>query len=245
MLLLTYHGLNANTGIKINIGYNLAVKLSSLTGIKAMSELASENVRRSYPVKYLIGLLIFIALLGIGYAVYYFSYWRESPRYALWKIVRAIQANDTETLFQYIDLQSLTDNLLAKSSGDIDSLLEKKGLGVTPEEDDVSRLVRGLTKKFARFIAPKIISSLEPAIKAGLEKYLAELNTMQKAALSVIPSQAQIQQDDGMADVTIVDPTTNKPYRFRMAKLNDSNQWRIVEINYDDFRNFIEKKFIE
>ena len=75
-----------------------------------------------------------------------------------------------------------------------------------------------------------------------MEKYLAELNTMEKAALSAIPSQAQIQQDDGVADVTIVDPINNKTYRFRMAKLEDTDHWRIVEINYEDFRTFIEKK---
>lgn len=210
-----------------------------------MSGLASENVRRSSYLKYLIGLFITVAVAGIGFAVYYFSYWQESPRAALWKIVRAIQANDTKTLFHYIDLQSITDNLVTQSSRDVDSLLEKKGFGATPDEDDVSRLVRGLSKKFARFLAPKIISSLEPAIKAGLEKYLTELNTVQKAALAALPSQAQIQEADGLAEVTIIDPTTGKPYRFRMAKVEGSDHWRIVEVNYEDFRTFIEKKFFD
>jgi hypothetical protein len=216
-----------------------------MLGTKAMSELASENFRRTFPLKYLIGLLVLVVVIGAGFTVYYFSYWRESPRYALWKMVRAIQANDTKTLFQYIDLQAITDNLVEKSSRDVDSLLEKKGLGATPQEDDVSRLVRSLSKKFARFIAPKILTSLEPQIKAGLETYLAELNTMQKAALSAIPSQAQIQQDDGVADVTIVDPLNNKTYHFRMAKLEDNDHWRIVEVNYEDFKTFIEKKLTD
>ena len=213
-----------------------------MLGTKAMSELASENVRRTLPIKYLIGLLILIIVIGVGVAVYYFSYWRESPRYALWKMVRAIQANDTKTLFHYIDLQAIGDNLVEKSSNDVDSLLEKKGLGAAPEEDDASRLMRSLARKFARFIAPKILTSLEPQIKAGLEKYLAELNTMQKASLSAIPTQAQIQQDNGVADVTFVDPINNKTYRFRMAKLEDADHWRIVEVNYEDFKAFIEKK---
>ncbi len=213
-------------------------------GTKAMSELASENVRRTFPAKYLISLLILV-VVGLGFGIYYYSYWRESPRYALWQMVRAIQANDTKTLFQYVDLQSITDNLVEKSSQDVDSLLEKKGLGAAPQEDDVSRLVRSLSKKFARFIAPKILTSLEPQIKAGVEKYLAELNTMQKAALSAIPSQAQIQQNDGMADVTIVDPLNNQTYHFRMAKLEDTDHWRIVEVNYEDFKTIIEKKLTE
>jgi Protein of unknown function (DUF2939) len=216
-----------------------------MLGTKAMSELASENVRRTLPLKYLIGLLILIVVIGAGFAVYYFSYWRESPRFALWKMVRAIQANDTKTLFQYIDLPAIADNLVEKSSNDVDSLLEKKGFGAAPGEDDASRLVRSLTRKFARFIAPKILTSLEPQLKVGLEKYLAELNTMQKAALSAIPSQAQIQQDNGIAEITFVDPLNNKTYRFRMAKLEDDDHWRIVEVNYEDFKTFIEKKFTD
>ena len=48
-----------------------------------------------------------------------------------------------------------------------------------------------------------------------------------------------------MADVTITDPINNKSYRFRMAKLEDTDHWRIVEVNYDDFRTFIEKKIVE
>jgi hypothetical protein len=45
--------------------------------------------------------------------------------------------------------------------------------------------------------------------------------------------------------VTIVDPINGKSYHFRMAKSEETNTWRIVEINYDDFRTFIEKKIID
>jgi hypothetical protein len=208
-----------------------------------MSELASENFRRTLPVKYLVVFLIIAAIIGVGSGIYYFAYWRESPRYALWQMVRAIQANDTQTLFQYVDLQAVADNLVEKSSGDVDSFLLKKGLGATPEEDDVSRLVRSLTKKFARFIAPKVVATLEPQIRAGLEKYLSELNTMERAALSAVPAKAQIQQQDGVATVTLTDPNSGRPFHFQMAKAPDSNRWRIVAINYQDLRFLIENKF--
>jgi Protein of unknown function (DUF2939) len=210
-----------------------------------MSELASENVRRTLPIKYLVGIIILITMSGVGFCIYYFAYWQASPRYALWQMVRAIQRNDTKTLFKYIDLQAVADNLVEKSAGDVDSLLQKKGLGPTKEEDDVSRLVRSLTKKFAKFIAPKVLVSMEPQIRTGVEKYLCELNTMEKAALSTIPAKAQIQENDGIAAVTIVDPINGRTYHFRMARSEETSTWRIVEINYDDFRNFIEKKIID
>ena len=139
-----------------------------------MSELASENTRKAMPRKYLLVLLFFAVVAGLAAGTYYyFFYWRETPRFALWQMVRAIQANDTPTLFQYIDLQSIADNLVEKSSGDVDAWLLQKGFGATSEEDDVSRLARSLTKKFARFITPKVIAALEPQFKAGVEKYLA------------------------------------------------------------------------
>jgi hypothetical protein len=92
-----------------------------------MSEFASENVRRTVPIKYLVGILILLAMTGVGFCIYYFAYWQESPRYALWQMVRAIQRNDTKTLFKYIDLQAVADNLVEKSSGDVNSLLQKIG----------------------------------------------------------------------------------------------------------------------
>ncbi len=107
-----------------------------------------------------------VCRIGLGTGLYYYyAYWRETPRFALWQMVRAIQANDTQTLFQYIDIPSIADQLVTNSAGDVDTWLLNKGFGGTSEEDDVSRLARSLTKKFARFITPKVIAALEPQLK--------------------------------------------------------------------------------
>lgn len=207
-----------------------------------MSEFASENIRRFVSRRYLLALVALIVALGLGYGVYYFAYWRQSPRYALWQIVRAIQANDTKTLFSYIDLQAVTDNLAEKSTGELEAWLLQKGLGATPGDDDMSRLARSLTRKFARFLVPKVVAVLEPQIRVAVEKYLAELNAMEKAALSAIPAQAEIQEQDGMAQVTLTDPNSGKQFQFRMARPPQSNHWRIVEINYQDLLTVLGKK---
>jgi hypothetical protein len=209
-----------------------------------MNEITPESARKAIPGKYVLALLSFVVITGLAAGIYYYyAYWRENPPFALWQMVRAIQANDTQTLFKYIDLQSIADSLVEKSSGDVDSWLLNKGLGATPEEDDVSRLARSLTKKFARFITPKVIAALEPQFKTGVEKYLAELNTLQRAALSALPTQAEIQQEDGIAAVTLTDPTSGQTFHFRMAKPADNGKWRIVEINYQDLRSILERKF--
>ena len=158
-------------------------------------------------------------------------------------MVRAIQANDTQTLFQFIDLQAVAENLVDKSAGDLDFWRQQKGLGATPEEDDVSRLARSLTKKFARFLTPKVISVLEPQIKLGVEKYLAELNTMEKAALATLPAKAEIVQENGMAQVSLTDPQSGQTFNFRMARPPDGGKWRVVEIEYKDLKTILERKF--
>jgi hypothetical protein len=208
-----------------------------------MSEIAPECKRKAMPRKCVLALLFLAIIIGLATSTYYyFYYWRETPRFALWQMTRAIQANDTQTLFQYIDLQAIADQLVAKSTGDVDSWLLNKGLGATPEEDDVSRLARSLTKKFARFLTPKFVAALEPQLKGIVEKYLAELNTLQKAGLSALPAKAEIQQEDGVAAVTLTDPQSGQTLHFNMARPTDGGKWRIVEINYEDLKSFIERK---
>jgi hypothetical protein len=93
-----------------------------IIGLQAMSELATENIRRTFPMKYLVGLLVLVAIIGIGFGIYYFIYWQESPRYALWQMVPSRNAM-SNTLFKFIDLRQWL--IIWKIVSDVDSLLEK------------------------------------------------------------------------------------------------------------------------
>ena len=203
-----------------------------------MSILASENIRRNGPKRYLLAVIAVVLLLGLGIGGYlgYQTYWRQTPRYALWQMVQALQANDTQTFLQFIDLPAVVDGLVEQSAGDLDTWLPK---GLDLPDDQLTRLGRNLTKKFARFLAPKLVVALEPQIKAALEKYLAELNTAERAALTAIPAQAQIRQEEGTAWVTLPIPNGGQSLRFRMVRPEDGKRWRIVEINYQDLRTLL------
>jgi len=203
-----------------------------------MSTLASENIRRNGPKRYLLALIAVVLLLGLGIGGYlgYQTYWRQTPRYALWQMVQALQANDTQTLLQYIDLPAVVDSLVEQSAGDLDTWLPK---GLDLPDDQLTRLGRNLTKKFARFLAPKLVVALEPQIKTALEKYLAELNTAERAALTAIPAQAQIRQEEGTAWVTLTIPNGGQSLRFRMVRPEEGRHWRVVEINYQDLRTLL------
>ncbi len=207
-----------------------------------MSTLASENIRKNRRKGLLLGLLALAAVLALGSGAYlaYQSYWRQTPRYALWQMVRAMQANDTQTLFQFIDLPAVVDSLVEQSAGDLDTWLLPKGMELP--DDQLTRWGRQLTKKFAKFLAPKLVAALEPQIKTTVAKYLEELNTAERAALAAIPAQAQIRQEEGSAWVTLVDPNTKQQLRFRLTRPEGQDRWRIVEVNYQDLRALIEKE---
>ncbi len=206
-----------------------------------MSTLASENIRKKGSKRFLLTVIGVVILLGLAIGGYlgYQTYWRQTPRYALWQMVQAMQANDTKTLFQFIDLPAVVDSLVEQSAGDLGTWLLPKGLELP--DDQLTRLGRNLTKKFAKFLAPKLVVALEPQIKASVEKYLAELNTAERAALAAIPAQAQIRQEEGSAWVTLTIPNGSQSFRFRMVRPEDVRQWRIVEINYQDLRSLLDR----
>ncbi len=208
-----------------------------------MSTLASENIRKKGPKHYLWAVIVVVIALGLGVGIYlgYQNYWRQTPRYALWQMVRAMQANDTQTLFQFVDLPAIVDSLLEQSSGDLDTWLLPKGLELP--EDQLTRLGRNLTKKFAKFLAPKLVVALEPQIKTAVEKYLAELNTAERAALAALPAQAQIRQEGNTAWVTLTAPNNDQSIRFRLVRPENGQGWRLVEINYHDLRTLLDRHF--
>ncbi|MGQ9921390.1 MAG: DUF2939 domain-containing protein [Desulfobacca sp.] len=203
-----------------------------------MSTLASENIRRNGPKRSLLAVSAVVLLLGLGIGGYfvYQHYWQQTPRYALWQMVKAMQTNDIQTLFQFVNLPAVADNLAEQSAGDLERWLPKS---LELPDDQVSRLGRNLTKKLAKFLAPKLVVVLEPQIKAAVEKYLSELTTVERAALATLPAQAQIRQEDGTAWVTLTIPNEGQTLRFRMVRPEDGPRWRIVEVNYQDLQALV------
>lgn len=210
-----------------------------------MSTLASENIRKNDSKRYLLAAVVLVIAVGLGVGLYlgYQTYWRQTPRHALWQIVRAIQSNDTQTLFKFVDLPSVVGSLVDQSAGDLDAWLLPKALELP--DDQLTRLGRQLTKKFAKFLAPKLVVALEPQIKTAVEKYLAELNAAEKAALATVPAQAKIRQEDGSAWVTLTEPNGGQSLRFRMVKPEAETQWRIVEVNYQDLRRLLDRQLTQ
>lgn len=196
-------------------------------------------MRRKILPLLIIGLTISGAIIG-GY----FWYWQGTPRHALYQMVRAIQNRDIQKFFNYIDLQAIFNNLIQDASQDLSYPGTNEPGGESPE-DEWTRWSRRIGKKFARFLLPKLFSTFETQIKAQIEKYLRNLNTRKTLGLTAIVAQARIQQQGQQAQITLLDPQTNKPLRFRMQRDPETGNWRIVEVNYLDLKEFIKKEVFE
>lgn len=170
----------------------------------------------------------------------YFWYWQGTPRHSLYQMVRAIQNKDMNKFYHYVDLKAIFNNLIKNASQEVDI----PGGWQEPDtpEDDWNRWSRELGEKFARFLLPKLFDAFEAQIKAQVENYLLSLSTSETLGLTALVAQAQIEQQGHQAQVTIIDPQTNKPFRFWMQQDPQTRKWRVVEVNYQDLKEIIKRE---
>lgn len=182
--------------------------------------------------------IIIIAALAISaiMAGVLYQRWHDSPRYALQQMVLALKARDMEILFKYADLKAIFNNLLEDSAKELDA--DNRGM------DDWTRFSRQLGRKFARHIFPKLFDNFEKQIRATIKAYLHDLTNAQILALTAAVTTARIEVRGGEALVTIHNPKNGKPVRLRMRRSPEDGAWRVVALNYDDFRHLLKKEFL-
>jgi len=181
--------------------------------------------------------LLLVLVVGIAGAIYY--YWQGTPRYALAQIVVAVQTQDKDKLFRYIDLPSIIGNLASKGSDDFNVFGTPAPGSATPE-DDFTRVGRALGKKLAQFLVPKVVEALEPQIKDQVGQFLANLGTREKVAITGLLTQARITTTEGgLAEVVVRDPQSKHQFSFQMLQDPQSRDWRVVEISYQDFKKYL------
>lgn len=192
------------------------------------------------PRRLLYGIALLLLLLLAGLGGYYY-YWRHSPRYALWQMVQAIQQQDPERLFRFLDLPEIVTRLAEESAADLEAWLGGSAGG--KPEDDVDRLARSLARKFARFAAPKLAMALEPQLKEQLRKYLAGLSATERAALTALVATAEIRRQGDQAQVTLRDAKSGQQLRLELARTSQRDNWRVVAVNYADLKTFLQQRY--
>lgn len=183
--------------------------------------------------------IIMVAFLAAGaiLAGVLYQKWQDSPRYALQQMVLALQAKDMEKFFKYLDLKEIFQNIMDSSTAEMNNSGEKPG------GDEWTRFSRQLGRKFARQIFPKLYDNFEKQIRGAIESYLRDLTNTQILALTAAVTTAKIEVQGEEATVTVHDPKTKRPMRLHMRRSPESGVWRVVSLNYNDFKHLLKKEF--
>jgi hypothetical protein len=182
-------------------------------------------------------IILAVLIVGAGAAGGLYFHWRNSPRYSLHQMVLALKAKNMGDFLNYLDLKEIFNNFLEATSRDLPPPSNKK-------EDELARLTRNLGRKFARFVLPQLFKTYEKDIQATMEKYMVSLDNKQLLALTAAIAVAQVKVEGDEAQVSIRDPKTKEDFRFHMRRQEDG-VWRMVEVNYQDFKKFIKREFGE
>ena len=176
-----------------------------------------------------------LAVTAIGAGVFY-QRWHDSPRFALQQMVLSLKERDLETFFKFVDLKEIFNNFLEDSSRETNSG-DQGG-------DEWTRFSRQLGRKFARNIFPKLYDNFEKQIRGIIKNYLQDLTNTQILALTAAVTTAKIEVAGDEALVTVHDPKTKRPLRFRMLRPPGGGDWRIVALTYEDFKPFLKKEIL-
>ncbi|MFP3866567.1 MAG: DUF2939 domain-containing protein [Desulfobacteraceae bacterium] len=193
---------------------------------------------RSKTLALILAVLAFSGAIILGYL----WFWQGTPRHALYQMVRAVQNQDIDNFFKFVDLQAIFNNFVNDASQELEFPKNNQKNEAPP--DEFSRWSRKLGKRFARYLLPKLFNTFETQIKNQIERYLLSLSTNERIGLTALVTHAQIEQQGYQAEVTLRDPETNKPLRFRMQQNPETREWRVVEVNYEDFKELLKKEFI-
>ena len=151
-------------------------------------------------------------------------------------MVLALKAKDMDKLFNYMDIKEIFQNLADDSTKTSNNPQDQPA-------DEWTRLGRQLGRKFARKIFPKLYDSFETQIKQAVAAYLKDLTNTQVLGLTAAVATAKIEVQGEEARVSVFDPKSQRPMRFRMRRSPENGGWRVVSLNYNDFKHLLKREF--
>jgi hypothetical protein len=182
--------------------------------------------------------IVIVAVLAVSAVLGGIIYqrWQDSPRHALQQMVFSLKERNLDTFFNHVDLKEIFKNFVEDSTRETPSN-DQKG-------DDWTKFSRHLERQFARHIFPKLYDNFQKQIRGLIQSYLQDLTNTQILALTAAVTTAGIEVQGDEALVTVHDPRTKAPLRFRMRRYAGPRDWRIVSLNYNDFKPFLKKEIL-
>lgn len=158
--------------------------------------------------KIIIALLVALTLaMGGGY--YYFT---STPTYSLYQIKKAIESHDSTAFNKYVDVDRVTDDLLAEATKEIGSELQDNPFA-------------GLAKT--------LLLSMKDELKSKINKSIEEISSGNENSFSEV-SIKNIKREGKSANVVLIN-SKNEEVRLNMINVPDGH-WKVVSVNLEDFK---------
>lgn len=157
--------------------------------------------------KIIVSVSLFVAIVS-GWSYYYFI---GTPTYSLYEIKEAMKKHDTERFKKYVDIDSITDNLLNEASKKMDT------------GEDPTGALSGLKAL--------VISAMRPAIKNAIEKSIEDAKNDSDTKFTI----KRIDKDKDTA-TAIVESSKGGEMTLLMKK-TPNRYWQVVGIDSDSIKN--------
>jgi hypothetical protein len=179
--------------------------------------------------------LVIVVLGGIAGAGLYW-HWINSPVYSLYHMVEALKARNYNEFFKYMIIKDIVGDMVDATSKEL--LLKDD-----PKENNLTKFGRQLGQKFASQLIPKLFDGFEKQIQGVIERYLRQLTDEQIKALAEAVKLADVQTEGDVSRVTLKEKKTKEPLHITMRRDPQDRVWRIVSVNYEDFKRLVIREF--
>ena len=176
--------------------------------------------------KWTLFIAIILGLTLVGWAGYY--YWKETPRYSLYQMAKAIKNNDPQTFFLYVDMdqvfESIVDSTMKDARGK--KLPDSDPTASEPEEPS------GADKKFKNMIA-QVAKALRPALEQQAIRAINNMDPEQRDRISpfAFAFLSHVKREGSKAQVT-VRASKGETYQFTMERTPEQ-VWKMVKLDLD------------
>jgi len=159
-------------------------------------------------------------------------YFRSTPQFSLYQMLKAVEAHDYETFTQYFDVDSVVDNVISK---EIKKVEEEQGVA----EEVWDKLGKSFAKGLVMIVKPMLKEEVKAEIKRQIEK--GDFGDAYQSPKNIVDAFAKfrkikVQKEGKIAKVelSLKEPLAlpiKGPLCFKMRQKD--NYWQIFDIDFD------------
>ena len=152
-----------------------------------------------------------------------FLYLKSTPQYSLFRMYWSVKQRDYTTFSKFVDIDSVVNNL-------VDKVIEnEKQQNLNNSTDEWASLGNSFAEGLITLMKPTLTSEIKSGIQKGVESGDFDTKYQPKEMIGILRN-IKVKRDGKVATVTI-NNKDNKPFNFKMRKLN--GYWQVFSTDID------------